>query len=281
MSIAAATHHKRARELEQLIRSPDPNVRRYAEYHLKIAMDQIKLDLAAAKHDIGNAELSSSSSDEMVVDASPNESAATDPVSGHSSLGIIDDNELGNQLDQFNEPDLEWDNERPLASPEPEDRDQEINIRTPNVSINIRPSIGSTPRRPIASTPAARRPTHSGMSSRDFDDWLKDVSPTYGRPDHGPLVTRSGRVSKPPERFGETEEDLKRRERDDLIIALDRSVADLHNTLTRARTNLSGGSNNLEHSNIQEEDPQEGPSGIQVPPSSRGRPPRDLDSSDD
>ena len=71
---------------------------------------------------------------------------------------------------------------------------KKINIRTLNVSINIRPSIGSTPRRPIASTPAPRRPTHSGMSSRDFDDWLKDVSPTYGRPDHGPTITKSGRV---------------------------------------------------------------------------------------
>ena len=40
-------------------------------------------------------------------------------------------------------------------------------------------------------------------------EMLKDVSPSYGRHDHGPTVTRSGRVSKPPERFGETEEDLK------------------------------------------------------------------------
>ena len=32
---------------------------------------------------------------------------------------------------------------------------------------------------------------------------------------------------------------------------------------------------------IQEEDPQKGPSGIQVPPSNRGRLARDLDSSDD
>ena len=39
-------------------------------------------------------------------------------------------------------------------------------------------------------------------------------------------------------------------------------------------------SSNLEHSSIQE-DPLEGPSGAQVPPSSKGRPARDLDSFDD
>ena len=117
------------------------------------------------------------------------------------------------------------------------------------------------------------------MSSRDFGEWLKDVSPSHGRYDHGPKVTKSGGVSKPPVRFGETEEDLKRREREDLITALDRSVVDLHNSLARARTNLTEGSNNLRYSDPEEVDPQEGPSGTQVPP--KGTPPRDFDSSDD
>ena len=191
MSIRVNAHHKRIKELEQLIRSPDPGVRRQAEWQLQKSLDQLKLDVAAAKDDAENDPVLSSSNEEELEVASVAESTVTAPA---------------DEPDQFENPELEWDNEQPLASPGAEQRDQEINIRTPSVFVNIRPSIGTTPRRPFTSTPATRQPIHSGMSSRDFDDWLKDVSPTYGRPDHGPKVTKSGRISKPPERYGETEE---------------------------------------------------------------------------
>ena len=72
---------------------------------------------------------------------------------------------------------------------------------------------------------------------------------------------------------------MKRKEREDLIIALDRSVMDLNESLARARGSLKEGSNNLKHSDPEEADPQEGPSGTQIPPT--GTPPRDFDSSDD
>ena len=165
MSIVVATHHKRIRELEQLIRSPDRNVRRQAEYQLQITLDQINLDIAAAKDDAENNVVSSSGSEDEPVAISTTESTVTDPVSRHSSLEAAEDQDPEDQPSQFIDPDLEWDNERPLDSPEPEPepKEQEINIRTPNVSINIRPSTGSTPRRPLASTPVTRQPTHSGM----------------------------------------------------------------------------------------------------------------------
>ena len=78
------------------------------------------------------------------------------------------------------------------------------------------------------------------------------VCPSHGGHDPTPIVTRSGRASKPPQRYGETEDGLKQREREDLITALDRSVVELQNSPARARDTLSV---HLEPS-IQEEDPQ-------------------------
>ena len=104
------------------------------------------MDIAAAKDDAENDPVLSSSSEEEPVAISTTESNITDPVSRHSSLEAAEDQDPANESSQFIDPDLEWDNERPLDSPEPEPepepRDQEINIRTPNVSINIRPSTG-------------------------------------------------------------------------------------------------------------------------------------------
>ena len=54
---------------------------------------------------------------------------------------------------------------------------------------------------------------------------------------------------------------------------------DLNESLARARSSLKEGSDNLKHSDTEEVDPQEGPSGTQIPP--KGTPPRDFDSSDD
>ena len=54
---------------------------------------------------------------------------------------------------------------------------------------------------------------------------------------------------------------------------------DLNESLARARSSLKEGSSSLKHSDPEEVDPQEGPSGTQIPPV--GTPPKDFDSSDD
>jgi hypothetical protein len=105
---------------------------------------------------------------------------------------------------------LEWDEGIPDWAEEML-QPQEINIRTPNVAVTIRQS---TPIRANVNDPFARNP-RLGRSplevarQRDVLEWLQ-TSPLQG--DHGPgaagldpvltpIITRHGRVSKPPNRY--------------------------------------------------------------------------------
>ena len=216
MSINANSHRKKVQELEQLIRSPDPGVRRQAEFELDLALDQIKLDIQDAKEEVDYYKSSTSNDDDDL------ESSHTE-ILQHSeettSESVNPDREQEN-LD-FDMPDLEWDNEQPLASPP--GTAQEINIRMPNVSVNIRPSARSTPRRGTqTSTPKTSR-IHGGIRQRDLEDWLSEVSPDHGGPEATPIVTRFGRVSKPPQRYGEVSKAQRQQEKKDLAQALELS----------------------------------------------------------
>jgi hypothetical protein len=206
MSAVARGYHEKIKELEVQIRNPDPGIRRRAEYELQDAMDMIKNDLAAAKSDLrSDSSLDFSSDDELVSihsqavggdiilsdDSQPSLHLTESLPSVHSA----DDNILADEVD------LEWDHEAPVAGPSNEA--QEINIRTPNVNINIRPT--DTPTAPRREGTWKR--AHSGITTRDISKWLEEVTPERGNPNREPIVTKSGRVSKPPLRYSISRED--------------------------------------------------------------------------
>ena len=215
MSLTARSHHRKIKEMEQLIRSPDPGVRRQAEFELNVALDQIKLDLESAQNEVGSDDSSSLRNDDL-------ESVRTESSQHSEAVTSKSDNlnqERGNQ--EFDMPNFEWDIEPPLATPP--GRAQEINIRMPNVSVSIRPSERPTPRVVSrTSTPQRSRP-HGGIRERDMNDWLSEVSPTHGGPEPTPIVSRSGRISRPPLRFSEVSESQRQQEMRDLARTLELS----------------------------------------------------------
>ncbi len=116
--------------------------------------------------------------------------------------------------------------EGPVGPPIPD-----ININLPNININIRQPRANVPDPPIgipvvARSPAARAdvPNPFARASRlnrspavgaprqgNVEDWLAGQSPQHGpnppvNPVVTPQVTRSGRISRPPERFSPTAE---------------------------------------------------------------------------
>ena len=296
MKMAAENYHRSLKELERLIRHPDPDIRRRAEYELQEVRDMIKVDMDQAKNDSDSLSLSDSthsgndgnheptpsfhSSEDWISNTSqksvhPPANQRDDSTESIQPLGIDE----GDQL--FDMPDLEWasewasDEDSLQGEPLPP---QDVNIRTPNVGLNIRAPVQRTPvtrsqtlaaRTPIAGPPAeavhspvtrsqtvaARVPvakpqarvihtpvtrlripvahspvagpsrmtstpvapyqersfrrTHSGITPRDLDRWLVDVSPTQGDSPREPQVTRFGRVSRPPVRYSDDFEERR------------------------------------------------------------------------
>jgi hypothetical protein len=268
MKAVAATYHHKIQELERLIRHPDPVIRRRAEYELQEANDMIRNDMKDAKDDSDSLSLSESTHSGNDDRHDPDHSfhSSEDWISNTSERAIplpvlarVDSEESipplgleeGDQL--FEMPDLEWasdDESLQGVLPQPQD----INIRTPNVNINIRTPGQRTPvtrsqtlaaRTPVARpqaevvhTPAARLRTpatqspvagpsrmnpiptapnrdrtwkraHSGITPRDLDKWLAEVTPDQGDSPPEPQVTRSGRVSRPPARYSDDFEERR------------------------------------------------------------------------
>ena len=119
------------------------------------------------------------------------------------SLPSVHPAEEDNLADELH---LEWDHEAPLAGSSNES--QEINIKTPNVSINIRPNVAPTAPKRLGTWKRA----HSGITVRDINRWLDEATTEQGQPIQEPKVTRSGRVSKPPPRYSQSKEDRRERE---------------------------------------------------------------------
>ncbi len=89
-------------------------------------------------------------------------------MSVNDSLQILNQDQ-GHQL--FDEPDLEWDHERPLAGPS--DVPQDVRI-TPNVETRHR--VVSTPtasRGPRPRKSGSGETRHSGLPTRDLHQWLE------------------------------------------------------------------------------------------------------------
>jgi hypothetical protein len=190
MSTVAANYHHKIKELERLVAHPDPQIRRRAEYELQEAMDMIKVDMHRAR----SSNSSLSLSDPSIIGGYDEVNLKEELGSFHSENNLISDTESdrsiriiepeeGDQL--FDMPDLEYatDNESLVGIiPIPRDDDiapldsisslslsneessgrmspqpQDINIRMPNVHIDIRTPA---PRTPVtrSQTLAARTP---------------------------------------------------------------------------------------------------------------------------
>ena len=163
MSAVASNYHHKIKELERLVRHPDPDIRRRAEYELQEAMDMIRVDMNKARESSESLSLSESSHSEHDNDNDGDSFHSEDKiVSDTNSEGSIQPLNIdeGDQL--FDMPSLEWaSDEEPFPNLPPQP--QGINIRTPNLDINIRAPVARTPvtrsqtlaaRTPIAGPPA-------------------------------------------------------------------------------------------------------------------------------
>ena len=126
----------------------------------------------------------------------------------------------------FDQPDFEWDHEEPLAGPSYEP--QEVHIRTPNLDIQVRPfNTPSAPRNPRTVRRGSIVPrSHTGLNRRDLNQWLEEVDPSHGMPTPEPVITRSGRTSRPPARYDPVGYDRVRKELKDLARAVDLSTVE-------------------------------------------------------
>ena len=123
MKMAAENYHRSLKELERLIRHPDPDIRRRAEYELQEVRDLIQVDMDQAKNDSDSLSLSDSthsgndgnheptpsfhSSEDWISNTSqksvhPPANQRDDSTESIQPLGIDE----GDQL--FDMPDLEW-----------------------------------------------------------------------------------------------------------------------------------------------------------------------------
>jgi hypothetical protein len=171
-------------ELEALVASPDPHIRRKAEHDLRDVLDEIK----------GNRDLNSSDESEpehpQNMDIGSDDDFTENTLVNDPVAEDHDDQELADM------PDLEWD-DMGLANPDPG------------------PVIPGLPG-------AAALPIH-GRNRRDVADWLAGVDPQE-RDDLGnqtmledlgftPVTrTRTGRVVRPPVRYSDAEEDRRMRD---------------------------------------------------------------------
>jgi len=226
--------------LKELIQSADPTVRERAEYELhKIVedmkyvhqhetMDKFQKDYykLAFKNDSNENE-----SQERAV--SEGTSIKSEPVHDDSNPASVQgDNVSVSNSDHFDMPDLEfdednqshvsdltWDQGPDFMQPDPNDD-------IPPLRANVRSPPNPGPRTPRPSIEEARR--------RNVRDWLEHQSPLQGEdPPEGllterrskkntPVVTRSGRISKPVAKFDSAAESRLQKETKE---ALKRSLA--------------------------------------------------------
>jgi hypothetical protein len=171
-------------ELEALVASPDPHIRRKAEHDLRDVLDEIK----------GNRDLNSS--DESESEHPQNMDIGSD--NDYTENTLVNDPVVGDHDDQglADMPDLEWD-DMGLANPDPGP---------------VVPGLPGAAALPIR-----------GRNRRDVADWLAGVDPQE-RDDLGnqtmledlgftPVTrTRTGRVVRPPVRYSDAEEDRRMRD---------------------------------------------------------------------
>jgi len=182
----------RVNDIEQLIRSPDRNVREQAQEQLGELLEELEDEPAG----------SSSSS-----------------IGSNSSHGLIDPDRL--ELSALS-PDqsMAWDDE--FATPKAEARAparaeaQEVNIQLPGCRVNIQPA-GRRMAGPSTSTPRGGGPERTA-------DWVSHASPEHGGdyldddqvrspgPETVPYTTRSGRLTRSPASYQKPQSPVKQPE---------------------------------------------------------------------
>ena len=199
-----ARYYQRMRELEVLIESPNANVRGRAERELRETTDQLKRDMGIGDPETEDVDFDPDQGDSEAASTTDFRSART-----HAST----QGSLAGARAHMDDPNLEWDydHEQTLTGMSPPT--QEININTPGMRINIRPSnLGSNippPRNPEASPRRMPR----GRQLSDVQDWVSTTSPLI-REDLGNQPpqpeaespgyrTRSGRLVKTPPKLAD------------------------------------------------------------------------------
>ena len=140
---------------------------------------------------------------------------------------------------------------------------QEINIRTPDLNIQIRPNAPP----PVRSHRRPLSRTHSGFSQRDMRHWLDQITPERRETVYQPRTTRSGRLSNPPRRYSETLEEEREKELREAF--RESELLRFEERRIRARTRTLSSRRSIPVAMI-EDDPQPGTS--RGPPATRGAP---------
>jgi len=224
----AKMHRRKIDELEQLIRSPDAGVRRRAEHELREALDQLKVDQKGLRNttglDVGDDSQTSNDeeSDDESQDSESSDSHATDVE------------------EQSDEHSMEWEHEAEIETPP--------RVRTPPTPARRRqrsPEAGGSRGPKYTSTPVTTqvgRPK-GGQKHKEVQDWLVDTRHKHGVVPTPEIRTRSGRISKPPVRFGYEDPQVARdlQEKKDLERTLELSRRDWEQERRRLRDSTTPG----------------------------------------
>ena len=271
MNAVAGNYHNKIEELERLVRHPDRKIREKAELELTEVMDMIGDDMTQADNESPIPSLPRDSDSES-YDSDVTDTSAESRTASIASLPIMEDIEediiLNNPIVD-DQQELYWNDDeeiQPIVEPQPDPiiqpQPQEINIRTPDMQIQIRPNVPPT----LQGRRSMSR-THSGFSQRDMRQWLDQLSPERRETLYQPRTTRSGRVSNPPRRYSETFEE--EREQELRENAREAELLRFEQRQTRARTRALSSRRSIP-ATLVEDNPQ--PSTSRGPPTARGAP---------
>ena len=202
----------------------------------------------------------------------PDDPAENVSVAG-SELSILDLDFEDALSDDSHASDLTWDPRHDLDPPVHQLGGPDININLPNLNINIRqpqatvidpfaraPTIARSPAgaarqspkasgsKPVAGTSRLAETPEKRGKHRNVDDWLvqspqhlgdppEDLRSEVGNPVVAPVVTKSGRLSKPVTKFDPT---LESKMHKDLRVAMRRSLTSVDRS--KANTTVAGAS---------------------------------------
>ena len=200
--------HERIIELLQAARSHEWEVRDDANRELGILIDELRGN--NADHPVGPPSVASDASiNQRIVDDFEDENAQEEPVPEQVQVNIEPPDGAGveenNLLDDLI-------NNEPLGAgyvtPPQVERDQDIHIRTPNFTItvsNSRPGAPSVIRRDLTSEVDVEGAAYTTPLSNSSRQLFGD-NPNANSRNSG-YVTRSGRTSRPAERFDANQEE--------------------------------------------------------------------------
>jgi hypothetical protein len=201
-------------ELEQLMLSPDPDIRIRAEEELMIANDQLRL--ARLKAGIP----SQTSSSEKSVEFQPEPQKTSSPMKkGDVELGADETgqtDQFGSAISEQDVPDLEdmpdlenvEEEKEPVAGPSALTK---VNLQTPSFKLTITPMNPFSQYRPSPSKKSppltVTSPTAVPGATSRTREWVEQLPvPERKEPVPAPRFTRAGREIRPPVKFDPADE---------------------------------------------------------------------------